>query len=73
MCQGLQSGQNLPRKKNMTPREFESYLAEAGIHSDHIQQLTRLFEGVRYGAKTTDSITENHAKYYLQTILQTYG
>jgi hypothetical protein len=73
MCQGLQSSQNIQRKKNMTPREFEVMLAEAGIFSKHIQQLTLLFEGVRYGAKTTDSVSEKQAKQYLQIILQTYG
>jgi hypothetical protein len=57
----------------MTPREFESHLSRAGITSSHIQQLTLLFEGARYGAEPTDPVKEQTAKQCLQVILQAYG
>ena len=73
MCQGLQESQRIKRHRAMTPREFENHLSNAGIASTHIQQLTRLFESVRYGAKQTDVTTENEAKRCLQSILEVYG
>jgi hypothetical protein len=73
MCRGLQKYRHIQRHKAMTPREFETHLSKAGITSVHIKQLTQLFEGVRYGAKPTDKITELKARQYLQAILQAYG
>jgi len=73
MCKGLQESRHIKRQQAMTPREFEKYLANAGIASTHIQQLTRLFEGVRYGAKSTNKDTERKATQCLQAILQVYG
>jgi hypothetical protein len=73
MCLGLQENQGIKRPQAMTPREFEAYLADAGIVSNHIQQLTRLFEDVRYGPKTSDAAKENEAVYCLQSILEIYG
>lgn len=73
MCRGLQQYRHVQRHKAMTPREFETHLSNAGITSVHIKQLTLLFEGVRYGAKPTDKITENKARQSLQAILQAYG
>jgi hypothetical protein len=73
MCQELQKSQDLKRQHDMTPREFETHLANAGIASTHIQQLTRLFENVRYGAKTSDTTQELEARACLQAIVQTYG
>lgn len=73
MCRELQKTQDVWRHKAMTPREFENHLANAGITSAHIRQLTLLFEDVRYGAKPTDTTTEHKAKQSLQAILQAYG
>jgi hypothetical protein len=73
MCQELQKSQDVKRPDDMTPREFETYLANAGIASTHIQQLTRLFENVRYGAKTSDAAAELEARASLQAIVQAYG
>jgi len=73
MCQEMQKSQELERQHDMTPREFEAHLANAGIASIHIQQLTRLFENVRYGAKASDATIELEARKCLQAILQAYG
>ena len=73
MCQGLQESQHITRHQAMTPREFELHLSSAGIASTHIQQLTRLFEGVRYGQESTDADTENDARLCLQSILEIYS
>lgn len=73
MCRELQKNRRIWRHQAMTPREFENHLANAGIASTHIQQLTLLFENVRYGAKPTDSIIEHKAVQCLQAIVQTYG
>jgi len=73
MCRELQKSRHIGRHQAMTPREFEDHLTKAGITSAHIRQLTLLFEGVRYGAKPTDSIIEHNAKRCLQAILQAYG
>ncbi len=73
MCRGLQESLRIGRKQDMTPREFEEHLASAGIASVHIEQLTRLFEGVRYGAKSSDAAAELEAKECLQAILQAYA
>jgi len=73
MCQELQKTRQVQRQRYMTPREFEDYLADAGISSVHIQQLTLLFEGARYGAKNTDAVKEDQARQNLQEILKAYG
>lgn len=73
MCQGLQESRRVQRKQAMTPREFEDHLARAGIASAHITQLTRLFESVRYGARTTTQTMEHEAAQCLQAILQDYA
>jgi hypothetical protein len=73
MCQELQKTRGVRRDQAMTPREFENHLANAGITSVHIQQLTLLFEDVRYGTKPTDTTTQYKAIQSLEAILQAYG
>jgi hypothetical protein len=73
MCHGLEQRRKMIRHHAMTPREFEKQLAQAGIASTHIQQLTRMFESVRYGAKQPDKVAEIEAKNCLSSILQVYG
>jgi hypothetical protein len=72
MCRGFQKDHQITRKKAMTPREFEAHLAIAGFDNVHIHQLTRLFEGVRYGANAPDKTQEIEARQCLQSILQVY-
>jgi hypothetical protein len=73
MSQTLQKERGLQRQQAMTPREFESYLAQSGFRDEHIRQLTRLFESVRYGGKTPGQREEQEAVACLQAIVQAYG
>lgn len=60
----------IERLEHVTPREFEDHLIEIGLPSADIQQLTRLFERVRYGESDTDSASErNRAVHCLNTIV----
>ncbi len=73
MSRILSERRGLRRHRAMTPREFEHYLEQTGLRSEHIQRLTRLFEGVRYGAKTTSEREEGEAMLCLEAIAQAYG
>jgi hypothetical protein len=57
----------------MTPREFEQYLSQSGLRDEHIQQLTHLFESVRYGARVPGQREEAEAITCLTAIVQAYG
>jgi hypothetical protein len=49
MSLALQEGQGIEREDFVTPREFESQLASAGMPSEPVHQLTQFFEAARYG------------------------
>lgn len=51
MSRIISKRQGIRRDKAMTPREFERDLVKAGLPSEYVRQLTRLFEAVRYGRK----------------------
>lgn len=59
--------------KTMTPREFETRLAAAGLRNEHIRRLTRLFEAVRYGAREPGEREEREAVECLRAIVAAYG
>jgi hypothetical protein len=69
----LSDHQNIRRQKAMTPREFEIHLADAGVSSEHVQRLTRLFENVRYGDTTASEREKREALDCLNAIARTYG
>jgi hypothetical protein len=73
MSQVMQQSHSIKRHRGMTPREFEQHLAEAGFRDEHIQRLTRLFEGVRYGARPGGGRTDREAMDCLRAIVKTYG
>lgn len=54
----LLSRQRRLKPTYLTPREFAEALHQLGIHSAHIEQLTRLFELVRYGERDDDSLAQ---------------
>ena len=64
---------NMDRSASMTPSEFASQLENAGLPSDAVRRLTRLFESVRYGGHKSDPVAVNEAVTCLTTIVQYCG
>jgi len=56
----------------LTPREFAGSLRELGVQSEHIQQLTELFELVRYGKRDDESMAQQ-ALACLDRLRSVYG
>ncbi|HEU5102770.1 MAG TPA: DUF4129 domain-containing protein [Roseiflexaceae bacterium] len=73
MSELLGDQRGMPRQRGMTPREFEQQLAADGVRDEHIKQLTRLFEGARYGAQTPNERDERTAIECLAAIVRAYG
>ncbi len=63
----------LYRAVAMTPHEFALHLEQAGLPSDAVIQLTRLFEGVRYGDRKSSPKDISEAVSCLKTILHYCG
>ena len=63
----------LYRTTAMTPHEFALHLEQAGLPADAVKRLTRLFEGVRYGARKSGPQDINEAVSCLKTILHYCG
>ncbi|MFO7170242.1 MAG: DUF4129 domain-containing protein [Chloroflexota bacterium] len=72
MSRVLSGQRGVQRDKAMTPREFESRLAAAGLRDEHIRRLTRLFESVRYGSREPGEREEREAVECLQAIVAAY-
>lgn len=70
MSQTLQEQRGIWRERAMTPREFETYLSRSGLPAEHVRRLTRLFEKVRYGAKTIGAEDERQALSSLGAIVE---
>lgn len=70
MSQILSRQRGLKRRQEMTTREFENYLEEAGLPAVHIRRLTRLFEKTRYGAKHLGKLEAHEAIACLTAIVQ---
>lgn len=73
MSRVLSEQRGIQRPKAMTPREFENHLSQIGLRSEHIRRLTRLFEGVRYGAMPPGEREEQEAIACLSAIVEAYG
>ncbi len=73
MSRVLREQQGIAREHAMTPREFAQHLAAAGFHDAHIEQLTRLFERVRYGGRRADDRDAREAVACLTAIVAAYG
>jgi hypothetical protein len=73
MGQILSERHGIERPRDTTPREFEQQLTAVGLRDEHIQQLTRLFERVRYGARQANEREEREAVVCLTAIVQAYG
>lgn len=73
MSDVVEDKRNLSRSKSMTPGEFATRLEQAGLPSDAVHGLTRLFERVRYGGHRSATPEVNEAVACLTTILQYCG
>lgn len=71
MSRVLDEQRGIRRAGTMTPREFERELKAAGLPDTHVERLTRLFEGVRYGARVADEREERQAVACLTAIVET--
>jgi hypothetical protein len=61
------------RTKAMTPAEFARRLERAGLPGDAVRRLTRLFEAVRYGGRSSSQAEINEAVSCLNAILHYCG
>lgn len=66
----LTEQRGVKRDEAMTPREFERDLEDAGLPSEQVRMLTRLFERVRYGTKVSDEEEERQAIESLSLIVK---
>jgi len=58
MTKILSSRQGVHNSAYLTPREFSSLLRARGMRDTHIDQLTSIFEQVRYGARSQKSFAD---------------
>jgi len=58
--------------KHLTPREFATALRKTGMTTQHVDELTRIFEFVRYGRRD-DPHLANRAIDCLESIRTAYG
>ena len=70
MSRVLSEERGIRRERAMTPREFEVRLAQLGLPEPHIRQLTRLFEGVRYGSRVTGEREASQAIASLSAVVE---
>jgi len=63
----------LVRQLGSTPAEFALHLERSGLPGEAVRTLTRLFEGVRYGGKTTSPADRDLASAALSAILHYCG
>ncbi len=71
MLESVRDSAGVTRLEHVTPREFEDHLIQIGLPSADVQQLTRLFERVRYGGEESADVSERkRAIHCLNTIVQ---
>lgn len=73
MSEALGQERGLHRQQGMTPQEFASRLEQAGLPSDPVRRLTRLFEKARYGGRKSSREDVNEAVTCLTAILHAVG
>jgi hypothetical protein len=73
MSEILKKQKGISRSQSMTPREFEERLGELGFPHEHVAELTRLFEKVRYGDSKASKDEEAIAVQSLKKIIQSGG
>ncbi len=70
MSRALQKERGIKRESTMTARDFERLLEERGIPPGPIRRLTRLFEGARYGFRSSGPEEEREALDCLNAIVE---
>lgn len=73
MSEVVSDKQKLRRAADMTPREFALRLEQAGLPGEAVSRLTRLFEAVRYGDRSSGPREVDEAVSCLKTILHYCG
>ena len=73
MSELLSERQHVPFQEAMTAREFERQLRRAGVRDEHVSQLSRLFEEVRYGGRASGPLEEERALECLRAVERAYG
>jgi len=63
----------LIRQPGSTPSEFAHRMERIGLPAEAVRALTGLFEGVRYGAKTSSPAERDLAAAALKAILHHCG
>ncbi|WP_255167468.1 DUF4129 domain-containing protein [Natrononativus amylolyticus] len=63
----------VPRPETSTPGEFAAAAVDAGLEREHVDELTRLFEDVRYGHSETTDEMEARAVAVLRRIEDEYA
>ena len=73
MSRVVDARRGLFREYAMTPAEFALRLEDAGLPREPVSRLTRLFEAVRYGARTSTQGDVDEAIMCLKSILKYCG
>ena len=73
MSDAVSQQRGLFRQHAMTPSEFANQLEQAGLPSDPVRRLTRLFEKARYGGQKPGREEVNEAVTCLTAILHAVG
>ena len=73
MSEAVSQQRGLHRQQSMTPQEFATRLEQAGLPSDPVRRLTRLFEKARYGGQKSGHEDVNEAVTCLTAILHAVG
>ena len=72
MCNILVENRDVSKKESMTPQEFSQNLTNLGFESEHISQLTGLFEKARYSNSDFTSEQTDRALSCLGKIIDQY-
>lgn len=73
MSETIDEKRGLHRQQAMTPSEFAIRLEQAGLPSDPVRRLTRLFEKARYGGRKSSREDVDEAVTCLTAILHAVG
>jgi hypothetical protein len=70
MNEAVWRDRGLHRESSATPREFAARLSRTGLPASSVEELTRLFETVRYGGNVSDAGAGQRAAACLESILK---